>query len=40
VPALQARIASTLVAWLRLEKHLTPRAGMSLLAVGRKERDS
>jgi hypothetical protein len=37
VPALQTRIASTLVPWLRLEDRLSPRAGMTLLAVGRKE---
>jgi SAM-dependent methyltransferase len=37
VPSLQTRIASTLVAWLRLEDHFDLGAGMTLLAIGRKE---
>ncbi len=40
VPGLQARIASALVPWLRLERHLDPPFGMSLLVAARKERDS
>lgn len=39
VPGIQARVASLLVPWLRLEKHLRPRAGMALLAVARKTSD-
>jgi SAM-dependent methyltransferase len=37
VPALQARIVSALVPWLRVEERLNPRWGMSLLAVARKD---
>lgn len=37
VPALQARIVSALVPWLRVEERLNPRWGMSLIAVARKE---
>ncbi|MGD9765269.1 MAG: glycosyltransferase [Candidatus Binatia bacterium] len=40
VPGLQARIASALVPWLRLEQKLDPPAGMALLVVARKERDT
>ncbi len=40
VPALLARIADALVPWLRFEERLDLRWGMTLLAVGRKERDA
>jgi glycosyltransferase involved in cell wall biosynthesis len=36
-PALQARITSALVPWLRIEERINPRWGMTLLVVARKE---
>ncbi|MBX3025572.1 glycosyltransferase [bacterium] len=40
VPGLQARIASALVPWLSLEQRFDPPLGMSLLMVGRKDREA
>jgi glycosyltransferase involved in cell wall biosynthesis/precorrin-6B methylase 2 len=40
VPRLQARLADVFVPWLRLEERLAPSCGMSLLAVGRKQRET
>jgi glycosyltransferase involved in cell wall biosynthesis len=37
VPGMQARLASLFLPWLRLEQHLDPRWGMTLLAVGRRQ---
>ncbi len=40
VPGLQARVASILVPWLRLEQRIRPRWGMSLIVVARKVREN
>jgi SAM-dependent methyltransferase len=40
IPSVQARLANGLLRWLRLEDRFDPQWGMSLLAVGRKEREA
>ena len=37
IPGMQTRLASLFLPWLRLEQHLDPRWGMTLLAVGRRQ---